>query len=147
MLEQLFARYRFVAREDSATWSEASVDPEMLGRAFESLMAAGERRTSGVYCTPHELVSRVTGPALAAALTAPLRQVRDLRVLDPACGSGAFLVYALERLATCWREHGDQRPLSTIRREVLARSVFGVDRSPTAVWLCELRLWLSVVIE
>jgi hypothetical protein len=147
MLEQLFARFRFVAREDSATWSEASVDPEMLGRAFESLMASGERRTGGVYYTPHELVARVTEPALATAFATSGRQVRELRVLDPACGSGAFLVYALERLAGRRRELGDERDLSTIRREVLARSVFGVDRSPTAVWLCELRLWLSVVIE
>src|SRR5206468_1160827 len=34
LLDNVFRRYRFVAREDSATWSEASVDPEMLGRAF-----------------------------------------------------------------------------------------------------------------
>jgi hypothetical protein len=37
--------------------------------------------------------------------------------------------------------------MASIRREVLTRSIFGVDRNPTAVWLCELRLWLSVVIE
>src|SRR5436190_1035090 len=59
MLQELFLRFRFVAREDSASWSEASVDPEMLGRAFESLMAASDRRTSGVYYTPHDLVARV----------------------------------------------------------------------------------------
>jgi SAM-dependent methyltransferase len=148
LLEQLFQRFRFVAREDSATWSEASVDPEMLGRAFESLMASTQRRTSGVYYTPHELVSRVAEHALSAALVAPtLRQVRDLRVLDPACGSGAFLVYVLERLGDLRRELGETGPIAAIRRDVLARSVFGVDLNPTAVWLCELRLWLSVVIE
>lgn len=146
LLDELFLRFRFVAREDSASWSEASVDPEMLGRAFESLMAEGERRAGGVYYTPHEIVKRVADEALSRTATT-LVQARDVRVLDPACGSGAFLVYALERLADVRREHGDAQPLATIRRDVLARSIFGVDRSPTAVWLCELRLWLSVVIE
>ncbi len=148
LLEQLFQRYRFVAREDSAAWSEASVDPEMLGRAFESLMSTGERKAGGVYYTPHELVARVADEALNALFAAPtLRAVRDVRVLDPACGSGAFLVYALERLAALRRELGESRATDEIRRDVLARCIFGVDLSPTAVWLCELRLWLSVVIE
>ena len=148
LLDRLFQRFRFVAREDSATWSEASVDPEMLGRAFESLMAAAERRASGVYYTPHELVARVAEHALSAALQSPAAQdARDLRVLDPACGSGAFLVYVLERLAELRRARGESGSVAAIRRDVLARSIFGVDLNPTAVWLCELRLWLSVVIE
>lgn len=148
LFAQLFQRFRFVAREDSATWSEASVDPEMLGRAFESLMARSERRMNGVFYTPHDLVARVTEHAIATALEAPsLAAARDIRVLDPACGSGAFLVHILERLAEMRRDLGDVGSLAAIRRDVLARSVFGVDRNPTAVWLCELRLWLSVVIE
>jgi hypothetical protein len=56
-------------------------------------------------------------------------------------------VYTLERLAELRRHCGDARSIADIRRDVLARCVFGVDRSPTAVWLCELRLWLCVVIE
>ena len=148
LLEQLFQRFRFVAREDSATWSEASVDPEMLGRAFESLMAAAERRATGVYYTPHELVARVAEHALSAALQSPVpNSPRDLRILDPACGSGAFLVYVLERLADLRRADGESGAIAAVRRDVLARSIFGVDLNPTAVWLCELRLWLSVVIE
>jgi hypothetical protein len=56
-------------------------------------------------------------------------------------------VHALERVASLRATLGDGRDLSTIRRDVLTRSIFGVDVNPTAVWLCELRLWLSVVIE
>ena len=148
LFDELFHRYRFVAREDSATWSEASVDPEMLGRAFECLMAADERRSHGVFFTPHALVARVAGEALRAALPAQtLRAAHGARVLDPACGSGAFLVYVLEGLAGLRRELGERGSVAAVRRDVLARSIFGVDRNPTAVWLCELRLWLSVVIE
>ncbi|MEK7402905.1 MAG: N-6 DNA methylase [Gemmatimonadota bacterium] len=148
LLQEVFQKFRFVAREDSATWSEASVDPEMLGRAFESLMAVNERKSGGVFYTPHALVARVADQALeAVSKEQDLRTVRDTRVLDPACGSGAFLVHVLERLAEVRRRLGDAGSIAELRRDVLARSVFGVDRNPTAVWLCELRLWLSVVIE
>ncbi|MGH7638706.1 MAG: Eco57I restriction-modification methylase domain-containing protein [Gemmatimonadaceae bacterium] len=148
LFDELFARFRFVAREDSATWSEASVDPEMLGRAFECLMAFDERRRAGVYFTPHALVAHVADEAIRAAFPTPdLRALRATRILDPACGSGAFLVYMLERIADVRRELGDRGTIADVRRDVLARSIFGVDRSPMAVWLCELRLWLSVVIE
>src|ERR1019366_651541 len=73
--------------------------------------------------------------------------LRGLRVLDPACGSGAFLVYLLERLAALAGAAGDARPVGARRRDILTQSIFGVDVNPTAVWLCELRLWLSVVID
>jgi hypothetical protein len=170
VFDELLARHRLTAREDRATWSDAAVDPEMLGRAFESLMAAPERRSSGVFYTPHALVERVLDDALAAHLSSVLTdadarallagqatastalpdvraRLEKLRLLDPACGSGAFLVHALERIAELLRLCGDDRDVGTLRREVLARSIFGVDVNPTAVWLCELRLWLSVVIE
>ena len=150
LLTEVFQRFRFVAREDSTAWSEAAVDPEMLGRAFECLMVPAERRAGGAFYTPQALVARVADAGLDAAdpgALATLDALRQLRVLDPACGSGAFLVYALERLADRRRALGDPADIATIRRDVLTRSVFGVDRDPTAVWLCELRLWLSVVIE
>ncbi|HUF26499.1 MAG TPA: DNA methyltransferase [Gemmatimonadaceae bacterium] len=166
---ELLARYRFSAREESIGWSEVAIDPEMLGKAFESLMASGERRASGAFYTPQAIVERVTMAALERALAGadekPLEQaiggldvsapeaarlrerISRLRVLDPACGSGAFLVHSLERIADLLRRLGDARTVSEIRRAVLTRSIFGVDVNPTAAWLCELRLWLSVVIE
>jgi hypothetical protein len=163
----LFARYRFTAREEGTDWAELAVDPEMLGKAFESLMASGDRKGSGSFYTPHALVARVTDAALGRVLTlspntcvarslaettaigreAQRQRLEEITILDPACGSGAFLVYALEQLATLRRAAGDERAAADIRRDVLTRSIFGVDKNPTAVWLCELRLWLSVVIE
>ena len=167
----LLARYRVTARETSSAWSEAAIDPEMLGRAFESLMAAADRRSSGAFYTPSAIIERVAGSGLETVLESldvPIeitRAARDghrlpaaqrevlrgalgkLRVLDPACGSGAFLVHLLERIADLAQAAGDDRSVGDRRREVLTRSIFGVDVNPTAVWLCELRLWLSVVID
>jgi hypothetical protein len=171
-LDEVLTRYRFTAREESTEWSEVAIDPEMLGKAFESLMAATSRRGSGAYYTPHVLVAHVSDTALQYALrglgsdasvvesllrgeppanprhAAELRtRIASLRVLDPACGSGAFLVHVLERLAELSITLGDQRPRDLVRRSVLASCIFGVDVNPTAVWLCELRLWLSCVID
>jgi len=166
---ELLTRYRFTAREESADWSEAAVDPEMLGRAFESLMVGRMRRETGAFFTPHELVARVTDEAIGGVLGISLtdlvpnadspvplgitakegvrERVSTLRFLDPACGSGAFLVHALERVSDLLRALGDPRPTTVLRRGVLTTSIFGVDLNPTAVWLCQLRLWLSVVID
>lgn len=157
----LLGRYRLTARETSAEWSDAAVDPEMLGRAFESLMSSADRKSSGTFYTPHALIVRLTRSALEAALPADaapaahgalpspgvLAALDDVRLVDPACGSGAFLVHALEEIAELRRLAGDRRPPGERRRHVLTRSIFGVDIDPTAVWLCQLRLWLSVVVD
>ncbi|MCE9602917.1 MAG: SAM-dependent methyltransferase [Gemmatimonadetes bacterium] len=148
VIGDLLPRYRLTARETTTELSDAAVDPEMLGRAFESLMAGETRRRQGAFYTPHPLISRLTERALAAlAAAGGDRRLEAIRVLDPACGSGAFLVHALESIAALRIAQGDARSLGTVRREVLTRSIFGVDIDPTAVWLCQLRLWLSVVVE
>lgn len=167
----LLSRYRLTPRESREDWTDAAVDPEMLGRAFESLMHEGVRRSRGAFYTPPALIAQLTRDGLSAALaphgvqeehlqrlwdgeriTRRARQtlgraLEDIRVLDPACGSGAFLVYVLEELATLRKHAGDDRPSGLRRRDVLTRCIYGVDVDPTAVWLCQLRLWLSVVVE
>ncbi|MEP6507446.1 MAG: DNA methyltransferase, partial [Gemmatimonadales bacterium] len=166
LFADVLTRYRFTAREDTTTWSEAAIDPEMLGRAFESLMSVATRKTSGAFYTPQALVVELTRSTLSNALSGPIvsaecvgealsgealskRQVEylisrldSIRMIDPACGSGAFLVHVLEELSNLRQRLGDSRGLHDIRRAVLTNSIFGVDINPTAVWLCELRLWL-----
>ncbi|MBA3342534.1 MAG: N-6 DNA methylase, partial [Gemmatimonadaceae bacterium] len=171
LFANLLGRYRFTAREDTTAWSEAAIDPEILGKAFESLMGAADRRRTGAFYTPQALVERLSTSALASGLSTPqvarelvaaalrgdipsardrtwiLSSVDGIRILDPACGSGAFLVHCLETLASLRLRLGDIRPLHVIRRAILTSSIFGVDVNPMAVWLCELRLWLSMAIE
>jgi SAM-dependent methyltransferase len=152
----LLSRFRFSGREESAVWSEASIDPEMLGKAFEALMATRERKSSGAFYTPQGLVEELAERALHSALGEgvtreskldSIDQLRNIRVLDPACGSGAFLVHMLERIASLRVRAGESGSIAETRRRVLTTSIFGVDLNPTAVWLCELRLWLAIVIE
>lgn len=145
----VLSHYRFSGREDAADWSEASIDPEILGKTFETLMATPERKTAGAFYTPQHLVEDVTRHALASIpdTANEIDRLRQIRVLDPACGSGAFLVHTLERIAALRKELGESGSIADIRRRVLTSSIFGVDLNPIAVWLCELRLWLSIVIE
>ena len=171
LFDDVLTKYRFTAHEERTTASEAAVDPEMLGRAFEGLMASRDRRDSGAFYTPQSLVERTVDAALheildQRGLSLAQRQVvlgrpgvaaessvdvrhhlTHLRVLDPACGSGAFLVHLLDRLTEALLASGDTTPRAMLKRRVLTRSVFGVDINPMAVWLCELRLWLSTVID
>jgi hypothetical protein len=67
-------------------------------------------------------------------------------VLDPAAGSGAFLLGALDELVALRTAAGEGPPLA-VKRDVLACSLFGVDLTPTAVRLTELRLWLALVAD
>lgn len=167
----LLTRFRFTGYEHSTDLSDSAIDPEILGRAFESLMHREARKASGAFYTPHRVVQRVADAAIETALQSGESQAAiarhlmegthivsreaadvrarllQLRFIDPACGSGAFLVYLVERISDLLSRCGDSRPRSELRRHVLANSIFGVDINPTAVWLCELRLWLSVVID
>src|SRR5439155_19311907 len=127
------------------------------------------RRSSGSYYTPAALVREVVRTALEATLVtrfglsgraaerwvyhgeAPPRSVwpsglTRLTVLDPAVGSGAFLLGALEEL-TALRQAAGDGPRVAVRRDVLAHSLFGVDLKLPAVRLAELRLWLALVAD
>ena len=142
--DEVFERFHFTVEEGR---EEAAIAPDALGRVFEGVMDPARRRASGAYYTPAALVRRMVDAALTAHFDgrAPtLAELDGLTVLDPAAGSGAFLLGALERLADCRRLAGDHGPGP--RRRVL-RGLVGVDRDPMAVRLAELRLWLSVLAE
>jgi Eco57I restriction-modification methylase len=163
--DELFERFHFSAHEAEDRGSDR-VAPDMLGRVFEGVMDPAERRASGSYYTPAALVREIVRAGLTATLVhrfglAPLAAERwlhdgdppdprpDLRqvaVLDPAVGSGAFLLGALEEL-TRLRCAAGEGPAATVRRDVVAHSLFGVDLKLTAVRLAELRLWLALVAD
>ncbi|MCC6522125.1 MAG: N-6 DNA methylase [Polyangiaceae bacterium] len=115
------------------------------------------RRTSGSYYTPDDLVRVLLDRALeplvadtvAAHPDAPAEALLELAIVDPACGSGHFLCAAARRLASHVARLRAPGPASAgderrALREVVARSVHGVDRSALAVELCRARLWLEV---
>lgn len=151
VIEGVFGRFDFsIDERDSAG---TRVDPEMLGKVFESLMAADERAASGSFYTPREIVDVLTERAVSEWLgdgdpLEKLGRLETITVLDPACGSGAFLLSALgviERLTRKLSDESNVLVAPNLRQQIVERSLFGVDLKPEAVRLCELRLWLAIV--
>ncbi|MBN1944923.1 MAG: Eco57I restriction-modification methylase domain-containing protein [Bradymonadales bacterium] len=176
-IHQLFDRFQFTSNESRRGMGRFAIDPEMLGQAFEALMNEEERRKSGSFYTPVALVSSLVREALselasslgqreqdwvdaALRMAAPEdlepRQAErlagmlcEVKVLDPAVGSGAFLLGMLNALVLLRqdlaRTTGECRDPGRLRRQIIARNLYGVDVKAGAVRLCELRLWLSLV--
>jgi methylase of polypeptide subunit release factors len=143
VLEDVFEKFDF--RLDEADAAGTHVDPEMLGKVFESLMAADERAASGSFYTPREIVDVLVERAITEWLgDGDLEKLERITILDPACGSGAFLLSALGAIERLWRARDANAP-PDLRRRIVARSLYGVDLKPQAVRLCELRLWLAIV--
>lgn len=147
VLEDVFEKFDF--RIDEGDAAGTHVDPEMLGRVFESLMAADERSASGSFYTPKEIVDQLTERAITEWLgdggpAEKLSKLESITVLDPACGSGAFLLSALGVIERRYRSLTNDVPRD-LRQRIIARSLYGVDLKPEAVRLCELRLWLAIV--
>ena len=153
------ARTRIVYRD---------LDVEQLGAVYERVLeykpvgatlvrTREARKSSGTFYTPRALtafVVRQTLEPLIKGRTAD--QILQLRVLDPAMGSGAFLVAACRYLSAAaeeafihegtWHAHDvTTADRAALRREVASRCLFGVDLNPMAVQLARLSLWLATL--
>jgi hypothetical protein len=92
---------------------------------------------------------------IPAVRTEQLHQIRDkireAKVVDPACGSGAFLVGMLKvltgMLRTIHKKLGEPLDMFKERRRMIGQNLYGVDVKSWAVKICELRLWLTLVVE
>ncbi len=72
----------------------------------------------------------------------------DLRILDPACGSGIFLVKAFQRLVHRWRlAHPGREPPAALLKRILERNLVGVDIDPHAVRVASFSLYLAMCDE
>ena len=145
-VEQLGAVYeRVLEYEPSAT------GPIVLTRARDT------RQSSGTFYTPRTVTAAVVRRTLEPLVrNRTAQQILQLRVLDPAMGSGAFLVATCRYLAAAAErslvQEGRWHPgeitasdRANLRREIAQRCVFGVDVNPMAVQLARLSLWLATL--
>jgi type I restriction-modification system DNA methylase subunit len=185
-------RYNFTITEDSPLDQEVAVDPEMIGKVYESLVnvsaEADERGDAGIFYTPRteiDLMCRLTlvdqlsnhvgdkhrnlfyelvfaiepdektaadaAVAKAGLWPAVTETLRGLTVVDPACGSGSFLVgmlYILDDLQNRAQAHGAAKESAFERRKrVIGQNLYGVDVMDWACHVAELRLWLALVVD
>ena len=136
--------------------------PDLATQGAMVLQPSEERRRSGSHYTPRELTAPIVRTTLEPILmdlrgpedSVPTpEQILDLKVCDPAMGSGAFLVEACrqlgEALIESWDAHAerpeipqDENEVIYARRLVAQRCLYGVDRNPVAVDLAKVSLWL-----
>jgi hypothetical protein len=212
VFERLLERFNFTVTEDTPLDVEVAIDPEMLGKIFESLVLQLEkdpgkdlRKLTGSYYTPRPIVHFMCREALKeylvsqAAHAGPnetgairervdqllslpvadqldgeqarflkalftdaeargLRQaVLDCRICDPAVGSGAFPVGMLHEMTAAiarldlllhGRDYLARRNYDyDLKKQIIGSCLYGVDIQEQAVRLCELRLWLSLVVD
>ncbi len=115
------------------------------------------RKSTGSYYTPPELVGELIKSALEPVISERLAQrprepekvLLSIRVCDPACGSGHFLLAAARRLGkevarvrTAEDEPAPERVREAVR-DVISHCIYGVDKNPLAVDLCRVALWLE----
>jgi hypothetical protein len=212
IFDDLLERFNFTVTEDTPLDVEVAIDPEMLGKIFESLILQLEkdpdkdlRKLTGSYYTPRPIVHFMCQEALKEYLVGEmagddgaeadaarekigellslppadhldddqlarleklftpaeaksLRQsVLNCRVCDPAVGSGAFPVGMLHEMVAAAgrldaRLHGrdalGRRNYDyDLKKQIIESCLYGVDIQEQAVKLCELRLWLSLVVD
>lgn len=209
----LLETYNFTVDENTSVDIDLSIDPEMLGRIFENLLArinpeTGEtvRKATGSFYTPREIVEYMVDESLVQYLLGqtnikdkklralisydlnddleyPLNEdekhkivtaLGKVKILDPACGSGAFpigilqkIVFILQQIdaeAKLWFENQISNTApevrSLIEREfehknfdyirklgVIRESIFGVDIQPIATEIARLRCFLTLVVD
>ena len=178
VLKDLFDRFNFTVMESTPFDIEVAVDPEMLGKVFEELVTG--RHDSGAYYTPRPVVSFMCREALKSYLEgrdtgadadavarfvdqrdpagislAAARRISqalsEVTAVDPACGSGAYLLGMMQELIelqnTLYNVGVDAKSLYDLKLEIIQRNLYGVDIDDFAVNIAMLRLWLSLAIE
>ena len=175
-LFQFFSEYNFTIDENDPNDAEVGVDPEMLGKIFENLLE--DNKDKGAFYTPKEIVRYMCQESLISYLQtntsiakekirkfvlSPEEGVADIpdnktdkllcaleevKICDPAIGSGAFPMGLLNELLHC-REvlSGEHYDRAEIKKSIIHNNIYGVDIDKGAVDIARLRFWLSIVVD
>ena len=175
-LFQFFSEYNFTIDENDPNDAEVGVDPEMLGKIFENLLE--DNKDKGAFYTPKEIVRYMCQESLIAYLETntsiakeKIRQfvlspeegvvdipenkkpklltaLEEVKICDPAIGSGAFPMGLLNELLHC-REvlSGECYDRAEIKKSIIQNNIYGVDIEKGAVDIARLRFWLSIVVD
>ena len=120
----------------------AGVDSDIIGTIYNTYVNRKEKREKGQYYTPPAIVNYIldfvgyNGAAMIGS---------NKRLIDPACGSGSFLVTAAKRFVAAYKKTGDHidDPVAVLDR--LQQNLFGFDLNPFACYLAEVNLLIQVL--
>ena len=171
-----FSSYNFTIDENDPDDAEVGVDPEMLGRIFENLLE--DNKDKGAFYTPKEIVTYMCRESLIAYLQTDVddeptkeairqyvtthdaatlgniaddidQRLKDVKICDPAIGSGAFPMGLLKELFLCRTalEGISQHQAAEIKKHIIQQNIYGVDIERGAVDIARLRFWLSLIVD
>ena len=175
-LFRFFSEYNFTIDENDPNDAEVGVDPEMLGKIFENLLE--DNKDKGAFYTPKEIVRYMCQESLIAYLETNtsvakdkirnfvlspedgvvdipenkkpklLTALEEVKICDPAIGSGAFPMGLLNELLHC-REvlSGEHYDRAELKKSIIQTNIYGVDLGKGAVDIARLRFWLSIVVD
>ena len=171
----MLSQYNFTIDENDPNDAEVGVDPEMLGRIFENLLE--DNKDKGAFYTPKEIVQYMCRESLIAYLQTDQREedkncirqfvtthdaallgdlkedidqkLCDVKICDPAIGSGAFPMGLLRELFFCRSaiEPNIVENAANIKRHIIQNNIYGVDIERGAVDIARLRFWLSLIVD
>jgi hypothetical protein len=182
-LMDFFSQYNFTIDENDPDDSEVGIDPEMLGHIFENLLEDNKdkgafytpkeivqymcRQSVIQYLKTHEPAEQYAEPIeqlINDGVVSPILQnknsairftqlLKEVKVCDPAIGSGAFpmgilyvLYHAIHHLHSHAEPHGNFDSTQT-KRDIIQNNIFGVDIEQGAVDIARLRFWLALVVD
>jgi len=182
-LFQFFSEYNFTIDENDPNDAEVGVDPEMLGKIFENLLE--DNKDKGAFYTPKEIVRYMCQESLIAYLETNttiakdkirqfvltpeegvahipdnkkdklLNALKNVKICDPAIGSGAFPMGLLNELLKCrealstfnFQFSTFNSTRSQLKKSIIQNNIYGVDIEKGAVDIARLRFWLSIVVD
>lgn len=178
IITELLGSFDFTVTASTSDDTEVRVDPELLGMVFEELV--NERNDLSGYYTPPPVVSFMCREAIKGFLSGKRTGLSDeaiaqlvdegstgslsvtdacalakalerVTVIDPACGSGAYLLGMMRELVelrTALFDAGVEiKSANDLKREIIRRNLYGADLDEFAVNLAKFRLWLALVVE
>jgi len=159
LYRSLVSQYSFSLFENRGSREVVGISPEILGHVFENLLRHPSRKKLGTYYTPMRLALRQVDMGLETYLrTNGIRQDQPgfrkrllaIKVLDPSCGSGTYLVAAFQallqrHLAAAPSKERYNGKLFALKRKIVTQNLFGLDIHPMAIRLAEVRLWLNMI--
>jgi hypothetical protein len=171
-VDGILSRFEFSV-DESVQHSEDTVTPEMLGTLFEELVTG--RHEQGAYYTPAYVVSYMSKESIKRYLSGNgieisdelsrtidhsepysgngqqiLELLQNVKIIDPACGSGAYLVGFINQLMQIFRAlfpDASEAEIFESKKHFVSKCIFGVDLEEYAVQIAQLRMWLSLISE
>lgn len=137
----------------------AAIDVDILGNMYENYLAYVQKRArlsggkshkkeQGIYYTPKSIVDYIVQSTLGSIIKdLPFKEVKDLKIIDPACGSGSFLISAISLLNDYYKKHiKDYKSYSPSEKLTLMKNnIYGVDIDEKATEIAKLSIYLKIL--